>query len=191
MNRSQRWIIPTAIAAGVAVLGWMFVGLDKRAQKYEMDHESGGAFDAEVSPVERFDLREDADGTSDGEQGHAWVPRTAADGATKGLKKAMDLVRKPGKRRDGLAALESLASAGYHDAMLELGKAYMDERFSSYAPDKAYAWLTVAQAFGSESAAERREKVASTLEPDDLEAAHDRAGALLASLKQRIGKDER
>lgn len=192
MNSSKRWIIPTAIAAGVAVLGWMFIGLDKRAQQYEMEHDDVAAFEDDLSPVDRIEQEPAAD---DGGK-HApsdpatpWTPKPLDGEVKKDITKALEGLPRPGKRRDSMSTLERLASMGYHEAMLEIGRAFMDAKFSTHSPDKAYAWLTVAQAFGSSAAEDLRNSVAEKMEADELQEAHAHAGKLLSNLKKRISEN--
>lgn len=192
MNSSKRWIIPTAIAAGVAVLGWMFIGLDKRAQQYEMEHDDVAAFEDDLSPVDRIEpeLSDDAVGTeSSGGEATPWSPKRLDGEVKKDIAKALEGIRRPGKRRDSMSTLERLAAMGYHEAMLEIGRAFMDAKFSTYSPDKAYAWLTVAQAFGSSAAEDLRNSVAAKMEAEELQEAHAHAGKLLSNLKKRISEN--
>lgn len=192
MNSSKRWIIPTAIAGGVAVLGWMFIGLDKRAQQYEMEHDDVAAFEDDLSPVDRLGSGEVAEESSDtpaDPPSEPWSPRTPDDEVKVEIAKALEGLRRPGKRQDSMILLERRAAQGYHDAMLEIGRAFNDEKYSTYSPDKAYAWLTVAQAFGSSAAENLRNKIAAKMEAEELQEAHARAGKLLSNLKKRISEN--
>lgn len=182
MHSSKKWIIPTAISASVAVLGWMFIGFDKSRQRDEMENDGIAAFEQQLSPVE---------GPEGPSQEDVWSPIETSERSRRQLDSALRLLERPGRRQDGIAALEKLAARGFHDAMFELGKAYMDERFSSVSQDRAYAWLTVAQAFGSPDAGGAREALATKMDQATLTTAHERAGDLLGKLKKRIGgKDE-
>lgn len=176
------------------MLGWLFIGLDKRAQQYEHDHDDVAAFESEVSPVDALVTVPEAEsveppGAASSDDWKQWEPKTAT-GSTQGqLASALESLRRPGKRSEAMKALEQLASQGYYDAMLEIGRAFNDPKYSTYAPSKAYAWLTVAQAFGSAGAEELRSGIAERMAADDLQDAHMQAGKLLANLKKRIEKN--